>query len=160
MESDTPSAAARRFADRAHNAGVVVDVMTFPQGTRTAADAAAAIGCELAQIVKSLVFIADGEPIVVLVPGDRVVDEHHVRATLNVGSLSKASADAAKAATGYAIGGTPPFGHDRKLPVLADRGLLDHELVWAAAGGPAEVFSVDPHRLVEAADATIVQVTL
>lgn len=157
--SDTRSAAARRFTDRAINAGIVVDVMTFPQGTRTAADAAAAIGCDVAQIVKSLVFIADGEAIVVLVPGDRLVDEHHVRATLNVASLTKASADAAKAATGYAIGGTPPFGHDRKLSVLADSGLLDHDRVWAAAGGPAEVFSIDPHRLLEAADATIVQVT-
>lgn len=158
-EHDTTRTGRERFLERARTLGCQIHTTTFPATTRTAADAAAAIGCELGQIVKSLVFIADGEPVVALVAGDRRVDEAHVAHTLGLRELRKADAAEARAATGYAIGGTPPFGHDRPLTVVADSALLDHEVVWAAAGGPHDVFSLTPRRLIDLAQARVVDVS-
>lgn len=147
-----------RFIARAAALGVQVEHREFPQGTRTAADAAAAIGCDVAQIVKSLVFDADGEPVLVLTSGANRVDEHRVAANLGVVALGKADAARVREATGYAIGGTPPFGHDRTLRIVCDVDLTRHEVVWAAAGTPSTVFPIDPALLCEVTGATVIEV--
>ncbi|UNS97462.1 YbaK/EbsC family protein [Streptomyces tubbatahanensis] len=135
-----------------------VEVRTFPDGTRTAADAAAAIGCELSQIVKSLVFTADGAPVLVLMDGASRVDVGLVRDALGGAAVQRADADTVRAATGYAIGGVPPFGHATEMRVLADRGLLRHTAVWAAAGTPHSVFELAPATLIEQTGGTLVDV--
>lgn len=134
------------------------EVRRFPEATRTAAEAAAAIGCELSQICKSLVFDADGEPVLVLMDGASRVDVERVREELGVGKVTRAKADVVRETTGYAIGGVPPFGHRTRTRVLADRGLLGHDVVWAAAGTPYTVFPIEPEALVAHAGGTLVDV--
>jgi prolyl-tRNA editing enzyme YbaK/EbsC (Cys-tRNA(Pro) deacylase) len=124
------------------------EVRRFPEGTRTAADAAAAIGCSLGQIVKSLLFLASGRPVMVLVSGANRVDIGRL-AELTQGSVAKADAEVTRLATGFSIGGVPPFGHTDPLPVYVDRDLLGHPVVWAAAGRPDSVFAITPDRLLE-----------
>ena len=131
-----------------------VTVRSFPAGTRTAIDAARAVGCELGQIVKSLVFTAGGRPVVVLVSGANRLDEQKLSAVAGP-PVGKADAEVARAATGYAIGGVPPFGHATEVPVFMDRDLLGYATVWAAAGRPDSVFEIDPERLRELSDATV-----
>ena len=140
-----------RFASAAAALGLTLEIHRFPQGTRTAVDAARAVGCELGQIVKSLVFVADGEPFLALTSGSNRADPERLAATLGARDVRPASADEARAATGYAIGGTPPFGHPTPLRVLVDRDLLGHDVVWAAAGTPDSVFPIPPQDLVRAA---------
>ncbi|MEU3732675.1 YbaK/EbsC family protein [Streptomyces sp. NPDC033538] len=130
----------------------------FPEATRTAAEAAAAIGCELDQICKSLVFAADGVPVLVLMDGASRVDLERVREELGAGKVTRAKADVVRETTGYAIGGVPPFGHRSRTRVLADRSLLAHEVVWAAAGTPYAVFPMESKELVATAGATLVDV--
>ena len=137
-----------RFASAAAALGLTLEIHRFPQGTRTAVDAARAVGCELGQIVKSLVFVADGEPFLALTSGSNRADPERLAATLGARDVRPASADEARAATGYAIGGTPPFGHPTPLRVLVDRDLLGHDVVWAAAGRPDSVFPIPPQDLV------------
>lgn len=134
-----------------------MEVRAFPEATRTAAQAAEAIGCQLGQIVKSLVFEAEGSPVLVLMGGAARVDTERVRAALGAGSgeVRRAKPELVREATGYAIGGVPPFGHATGMRVLADRQLLGHDTVWAAAGTPHTVFPLAPERLVEYADATL-----
>jgi prolyl-tRNA editing enzyme YbaK/EbsC (Cys-tRNA(Pro) deacylase) len=129
------------------------EVRRFPEGTRTAEDAAGAVGCSLGQIVKSLVFLAAGLPVVALVSGANRLD------TARLGSLAgdpvvKADAETTRAATGYAIGGVPPFGHAQSLAVYVDRDLLGYAVVWAAAGRPDSVFAITPERLLEISGGT------
>ncbi|HZG03911.1 MAG TPA: YbaK/EbsC family protein [Streptomyces sp.] len=158
--STTPDAAAHpRFAAALAELGLDgVEIRAFPEATRTAAQAAEAVGCGLAEIVKSLVFEADGEPVMVLMDGASRVDVERVRRELGAGKVRRADAATVRAATGYAIGGVPPFGHVTKLRVLADRGLLAHDTVWAAAGTPHTVFPLDPRSLIAHAGATVVDV--
>ncbi|HEY8525056.1 MAG TPA: YbaK/EbsC family protein [Acidimicrobiales bacterium] len=130
-----------------------IEVRAFPEGTRTAADAAAAIGCKVAQIVKSLVFVVDGEPVVALVGGDDRLDEQRLAAAAGGREVRRANADEVRAATGYAVGGVPPFGHARELRCFVDDALFDHDVVWAAAGTPSHVFASRPDALVAAAGA-------
>jgi prolyl-tRNA editing enzyme YbaK/EbsC (Cys-tRNA(Pro) deacylase) len=132
-----------------------VAVREFPEGTRTANDAARAVGCEVGQIVKSLVFVAAGKPVVALVSGANRVDERRLGAVAGE-PVTKADATIARAATGYAIGGVPPFGHATDVPVFMDRDLLGHGRVWAAAGRPDSVFEISPERLRELSGATVV----
>jgi prolyl-tRNA editing enzyme YbaK/EbsC (Cys-tRNA(Pro) deacylase) len=141
--------------------GVEVRVTSFDGDTaaRTAADAAASIGVEVDQIVKSLVFVVGGAPVLVLTAGGRRVDLAKVAVLAGGGAVRKASADEVRAATGYAIGGTPPFGHATALPVLLDGRLTDFGEVWAAAGTPRDVFPIDPATLVEVTGARIADVT-
>jgi prolyl-tRNA editing enzyme YbaK/EbsC (Cys-tRNA(Pro) deacylase) len=122
-------------------AGLEVEIREFPAGTRTAADAAAAVGCEVAQICKSLVFRVDGDrPLLVIASGANRVDEARFGAR-------KADAAYVREQTGYAIGGVPPVGHARPIETVLDEDLLAHDVVWAAAGTPTAVFAVDPRRL-------------
>ncbi|MFC8347918.1 YbaK/EbsC family protein [Streptomyces sp. NPDC057280] len=133
-------------------------VRRFPEATRTATEAAAAIGCELSQICKSLIFAADGVPVLVLMDGASRVDVELVRGELGAEKVTRAKADVVRETTGYAIGGVPPFGHRTETRVLADRSLLEHDLVWAAAGHPHAVFPIAPEDLVAHAGATLVDV--
>ncbi|MFF7974074.1 YbaK/EbsC family protein [Streptomyces sp. NPDC007905] len=133
-------------------------VRRFPEATRTAAEAAAAIGCELSQICKSLVFAADGVPVLVLMDGASRVDVERVREELAAGKVTRADAGVVRETTGYAIGGVPPFGHRTRTRVLADRSLCAHDVVWAAAGTPHTVFPIEPKALVAHAGAALVDV--
>ncbi|MFF1846012.1 YbaK/EbsC family protein [Streptomyces sp. NPDC058217] len=156
-----PEAAAEahpRFADALRELGLDVEIRRFPEATRTAAEAAAAIGCDLSAIVKSLIFEADGAPVLVLMDGSSRVDVELVRRELGAGKVKRAGADLVRETTGYAIGGVPPFGHRTKTRVLADRGLLDHDVVWAAAGTPHTVFPLDPKTVIGHAGGTVVDV--
>ncbi|MFP3991917.1 YbaK/EbsC family protein [Streptomyces sp. E11-3] len=150
-----------RFAEALHELGLselIGEVRGFPDETRTAAQAAEAIGCELAQITKSLIFAADGVPILVLMDGASRVDLDLVRKELGAEKVTRANATLVRDTTGYAIGGVPPFGHRTRTRVLADRGLLDHATVWAAAGTPYTVFPMDPKTLITHAGGTLVDV--
>lgn len=152
-------AAHPRFAAALSALGIGdVEVRAFPDATRTAAQAAEAIGCELSQIVKSLIFEADGEPVLVLMDGASRVDVRLVQAELDAQSVKRADAALVREATGYAIGGVPPFGHVTGMRVLADRQLLDHEVVWAAAGTPHTVFALAPKPLIAHARGSLVDV--
>lgn len=134
-------------------------IRTFPEGTRTAADAAAAIGCEVRAIVKSLVFVTDdAQPVLALVNGASRADEQRLARAVGTGSVRMATADEVRTHTGYAIGGTPPFARVGRLRRVCDRRLLDLDEVWAAAGTPRDVFPIAPQRLVDLTDATVADV--
>jgi Cys-tRNA(Pro) deacylase len=139
-----------RVTAAARDADLAIEVERFPDGTRTAADAARAVGCEVAQIVKSLVFLADGTAVVALVSGANRVDPSRLAAAIGASEVRKADGDEARAATGFAIGGVPPFGHSTAVSVVVDRDLLGHETVWAAAGLPDAVFAISPAELLRA----------
>jgi prolyl-tRNA editing enzyme YbaK/EbsC (Cys-tRNA(Pro) deacylase) len=145
-----------RVVEAAAAAGLAIEVRRFPEGTRTAADAARAVGCEVDQIVKSLVFMADDRPVVALVSGANRVDLDRLASAAGATAARRADGDEARRATGFAIGGVPPFGHAAGTTVLVDRDLLAHGVVWAAAGLPDAVFEVDPAALVRASGGTVV----
>jgi prolyl-tRNA editing enzyme YbaK/EbsC (Cys-tRNA(Pro) deacylase) len=153
MADDELPASARRVREAAAALGLAIDVAVFPDGTRTAADAAAAVGCEVAQIVKSLVFMADERPVLALVAGSNRLDTSRLGAAAGASGVRQATADEVRAATSYAVGGVPPFGHPAPIPTWVDHDLLDHEVVWAAAGTPRHVFAIDPGELVAATGA-------
>lgn len=159
---DAPDSGAHpRFAEALSALGLDdlrTEIRRFPDATRTAAEAAAALGCELSEICKSLIFAADGVPVLVLMDGASRVDVELVRAELAAEKVTRARADVVRETTGYAIGGVPPFGHRTRTRVLADRSLLDHAVVWAAAGTPYTVFPMAPKDLVAHAGATLVDV--
>ena len=134
---------AAKVQERLRERGLDVEVQVLPDSTRTAAEAAAAIGCDVGQIVKSLVFCRGDEPVMVLCAGDRRVDARRL-------GLRPASADEARAATGFAIGGVPPLGHDRELDTVVDASLRRFETVWCAAGTPHAVFGVGTEALLAA----------
>lgn len=168
------SGAHPRFAEALEELGLLElhgRIRRFPDATRTAAEAAAAIGCGLSQICKSLIFevwgspLLDrgrepggGVPVLVLMDGASRVDVERVREELGARKVTRAGADTVRETTGYAIGGVPPFGHRTKTHVLADRSLLEHDTVWAAAGTPYTVFPMAPKTLVAHAGATPVDV--
>ena len=143
----------QRVVDAAASAGLSIEVVRFPDGTRTAVDAARAVGCDVAQIVKSLVFVVDGDPVIALVSGVDRLDPARLAQAMHGTHVRRADGDEARAATGYAIGGVPPLGHARPLPILIDDHLLAHGEVWAAAGLPDAVFRVAPLDLERAAGA-------
>lgn len=143
----------QRVIDAAATSGLRIEVVRFPDGTRTAEDAARAVGCTVGQIVKSLVFMLDGDPVMALVSGSDRLDPARLAAVMGGSLVRRADGDEVRAATGYAIGGVPPLGHARSLPVLIDEHLLAHAEVWAAAGLPDAVFRVAPLDLERAAGA-------
>jgi prolyl-tRNA editing enzyme YbaK/EbsC (Cys-tRNA(Pro) deacylase) len=118
------------------------DVHFFPQGTKTAHDAATAIGCHVAAIVKSLVFAVDEEPVVALIPGDLRLDTTKLANAAGGASCQRASLETVRTSTGFAAGGTPPFGHATPLRVFADPALRRYDPVWCAAGTPTTVFPI------------------
>ena len=145
----------QRVAEAARAAGLAIEVREFPEGTRTADDAARAIGVGVGQIVKSLVFMTDGHPVLCLVSGPNRVDAARLAVITGAADVRRASADEVERATGFAIGGVPPLGHAHPLPIYCDRDLLAFDIVWAAAGTPRAVFSAQPLALVKACRATV-----
>jgi Cys-tRNA(Pro) deacylase len=138
---------ARRVVDAAAALGLDIDVHEFPDGTRTAEDAARAIGVEVGQIVKSLVFLADGEPVVALVSGANQLDEAKLALAAGASSTGRASAERVREATGFPVGGVPPLGHANELATFVDVDLLAFDEVWAAAGTPHLNFAITPTEL-------------
>jgi len=136
--------------------GIVVESRRFPEGTRTALDAASAIGCDVGQIVKSLIFRVDGEVVLAYVSGANQLDESKLADAAGATSCARVDADVVRGATGFPIGGVPPFGHASPLRVFIDPDLLAYEVVWAAAGTWNDVFSLTPDELVAASRGTVV----
>jgi Cys-tRNA(Pro) deacylase len=128
-------------------AGVHTRIEEFPRSTRTAQEAAAAVGTSVGQIVKSLVFFAGDAPVLALVSGANQLDLDRL-AALTGAPIGKADADAVRRATGYSIGGVPPAGFPQPIPTFIDRDLLQYEVVWAAAGTPRHVFRITPADLI------------
>lgn len=145
------------FADVLVEVGIDSPVVAMDDSTHTAAEAAAAIGCELGQIVKSLLFVADGDPLLALVSGSNRVDEQLLGERLGV-ELGKANAKLVKEATGYSIGGVPPFGHATRLRTVIDPQLLTYDTIWAAAGTALSVFELTPEQLVAVTSGEVVSV--
>ncbi len=140
---------AQKVIDVATAAGVPVEVSEYPDGTRTAQDAATAVGCEVDQIVKSMIFDADGEIVLALTSGKNLVDCAVLAGLAGVSKCGRADADKVRSTTGFAIGGVPPFGHLHEVRTWIDPHLLSFDLVWAAAGTPRHVFAIAPADLVE-----------
>ena len=159
MSEDLPESA-RRVQLTLAAAGIDARVVELPRSTRTAVDAAAAVGCDVAQIAKSLVFrCADsGLPLLVIASGMNRVDEQLVSSYVNA-DIAKADADFVRSVTGFAIGGVPPLGHAARLRTLIDRDLTRFDTIWAAAGTPNAVVALDPRELIRATGGEVVAVT-
>ncbi len=151
---------AQKVADAACALGVDIEVQEHAVSARTAAEAAHAVGCEVGQIVKSLLFIVDAQPTLVLVSGANQLDEGKLAALCRVGKrrVQRSQADAARQVTGFAIGGIPPFGHPTRLPTYMDIDLVQYETIWAAAGTPHAVFAVAPQDLLRATNGMVAEV--
>ena len=153
--SDLPRSA-RRVRDALLGLGLPADIVRLADSTRTAPEAAAAVGCELGAIVKSLVMrgAGSGEPALVLVSGSNRADEALLARALGE-AVERPDAAFVREVTGYSIGGIPPVGHPAPLRTLLDEDLLRYEVVWAAAGHPHAVFGIAPSVLADAAGATV-----
>ena len=136
-----------RFSAAATRLGLEPDIVQFPEDTRTAAQAAAALKCELRQIIKSLVFKCEEQPVLALTAGDRQVDTEMLGALCG-GIIGKADAKIVREATGFAIGGVPPFGHASQLSCWIDQNIYRYEMAWGAAGTPDTVFAMQTADLV------------
>ena len=130
------------------------DILTLPDSTRTAAEAAAAVGCSVGEIAKSLVFRVGDRAVVAIMSGDNRLDPGKLAEALGE-QVGRADADFVRAATGFAIGGVPPLGHATPVPVFMDADLFRFERIWAAAGSPFSVFAIEPARLRDAGGATV-----
>ena len=145
-----------RVIAAAREAGLEITTRRFPEGTKTAADAAAAIGVSVGQIVKSLVFAVDGEIVMAYVSGANQLDEKKLAAAAGGAKCSRVDADAVRAATGYPIGGVPPLGLATQMRIFIDPDLLEYDEVWAAAGTWNDVFPIDPAKLAEVSEGLVV----
>lgn len=152
--------ASRRFQQAAAELGLTVEITEHAVSSRTAEEAGAACGCTVGQIVKSLIFrgAKSGRPIMLLVSGANRVDQIGVAKAIGE-PLDRPDAGYVRDLTGYAIGGIPPLGHKTAIATYIDRDLMQHAVIWAAAGTPNSVFPVAPERLAEFARATIISVT-
>jgi prolyl-tRNA editing enzyme YbaK/EbsC (Cys-tRNA(Pro) deacylase) len=150
---------AEEFAQRAREElGFEVDVHEFPEGTKTAEDAAAAVGCSVEQIASGIVLDADGDLVVSVTSGANRVDLEKIGALVGPESVAMADPDDVRETLGWSIGGVPPFCHDAAVPVFLDVTLTGHGTVWAAAGTPEAVFPIAPDRLRDLAGATVADV--
>ena len=147
----------QRVIDAGEALGIEVLPKHFPEGAKTAQDAADAIGCVVGQIVKSLIFGVDGEIVLAYVSGSNQLSEPKLAAAAGGERCERVDADAVRAATGFPIGGVPPFGHTTELRVFIDPDLLQYDEVWAAAGTWHDVFPLAPDALVEASGGTVVE---
>lgn len=148
-----------RVADALGAAGLAAEIRELSASTRTAEEAATAVGTTVPRIVKSLVFLADDTPILALVSGSNLLDTERLGTALGK-RISRADAATVRAATGFAIGGVPPLGHATALDVLIDRDLLQFDVVWAAAGTPHAVFPIAPADLVRATGGRVMELKL
>jgi prolyl-tRNA editing enzyme YbaK/EbsC (Cys-tRNA(Pro) deacylase) len=145
-----------RLAECARELGLELHVQRLEASTRTVKDAAVAVGCQESEIAKSIVFVADGDPVLCVASGRHRIDTGKLADALDAAVVRQAAAEEVRAATGFAIGGVPPFGHE--LPILFDESLLEHKRVWAAAGDPHSLFEVDPRELARCVEARVVAV--
>ncbi len=144
-----------RVVEAGRALGVDVQPRRFPEGTKTAQDAANAIGVGVGQIVKSLVFAVDGVVLMAYVSGANQLDEKKLAAAAGGAKCSRVDADVVREATGFPIGGVPPFGHTTQLRIFIDPDLLQYDEVWAAAGTWNDVFPIAPDDLVRASSAVV-----
>src|SRR5262245_27941012 len=149
-------AAVQRVVEALRAAGVAAAATEFSESTRTAEEAAAAVGATVGQIVKSLVFLAGDQPILVLVSGAHRADLTKLAQAAGV-PISRAGAETVRTATGYSIGGVPPLGHSQVLPTYLDYALQQYEIVWASAGTPNAVFPITPAELLRITGAVVVE---
>ena len=147
-----------RVIEAGRTLGLVVEPRRFPEGAKTAVDAANAIGCEVAQIVKSLIFGVDGEIVLAYVSGVNQLDERKLAVAAGGLMCRRVDAEVVREATGYPIGGVPPIGHATSLRVFVDPDLLVHEIVWAAAGTWHDVFPLSPLDLVRVSSGLVVEI--
>ena len=147
-----------RVTAAAKERGLEISTRRFPEGTKTAADAAAAIGVTVGQIVKSLVFGVDNEIVMALVSGSNQLDEKKLALAAGGSKCARVDADAVREATGYPIGGVPPFGHTTQLRVFVDPDLLQYDEVWAAAGTWNDNFGANPNDIVRVAGGVVTNV--
>ena len=145
-----------RVIQTAQDLGLDVDVQRLESSTKTVSEAASAVGCQEGEIAKSIVFVCDGEPMVCVASGAHRIDMDRIADVLDCAEVRQATAEEVRAATGFAIGGVPPFGHG--LSVVLDEALLAHERVWAAAGDPHSLFCVDPRELAGCTTASVAAV--
>ena len=146
----------QKVVQAARGLGLEIEVKTLDRSTRTVAEAAEAVGADPAQIAKSLVFVSDGDPVVAVVSGAHRADMDLLAEAFDCAEVRQASPDEVRAATGFAVGGVPPFGHD--LPVVFDETLCDHDLIYAAGGDGNTLIAVEPKALARAIDARIIAV--
>jgi prolyl-tRNA editing enzyme YbaK/EbsC (Cys-tRNA(Pro) deacylase) len=145
-----------KVINSARDLGLQVQVRRLPESTATVEQAAKAVHCLHGQIAKSIVFIADGDPVLCIASGSHRVDPERLAEAFDVAEVRMATADEVRAATGFSIGGVPPFGHG--LPVVLDEELLDHESVWAAGGDGHSLFEIAPSKLAECTHAVVAPV--
>ena len=145
-----------RVVEAARALGLEIVPRRFPDGTKTAADAAAAIGVELGQIVKSLIFAVDGEVVLAYVSGSNQLDEKKLALAAGGLKCTRVDADVVRQATGFPIGGVPPFGHSTQLRVFVDPDLLQYDEVWAAAGTWNDNFGANPNDIVRVAGGVVI----
>jgi prolyl-tRNA editing enzyme YbaK/EbsC (Cys-tRNA(Pro) deacylase) len=159
MEAAKLSPSAQRVQDVLRNQGYANEVVEMPQTTRTSKEAAAAIGCSVAQIAKSLIFRGkdSGRPYLVIASGPNRVNEGAIAERVGE-AIEKPDADYVVAQTGYVIGGVAPLGHTQKMPTFIDADLLKYETIWAAAGDPFAVFQLTPDELVRMTSGEVVSV--
>ncbi|GLY72040.1 hypothetical protein Airi01_003070 [Actinoallomurus iriomotensis] len=145
-------------AARLRELGATGEVRELPDAAPTAVAAAAQLGCEVGAIANSLIFAADGEPLLVLTSGAHRVDTAKVAALIGVAKVKRADPEFVRAATGHPIGGVAPVGHPRPVRTLVDKWLAEHEVVWAAAGHPHTIFPTSYDELVRITGGTPVEV--
>jgi prolyl-tRNA editing enzyme YbaK/EbsC (Cys-tRNA(Pro) deacylase) len=145
-----------KVAQAARELKLDVQIKTLDTPTRTVAEAAEALGVEPGQIAKSIVFVADGEPVVCVASGGHRVDIDVLALAFDCAQVTQAAPDQVRAATGFAVGGVPPFGHG--LPVIMDEALCDYDVVYAAGGDGFTLFEIDPRKLAEATGARLIAV--
>jgi Cys-tRNA(Pro) deacylase len=156
MTEDKTHPNVARVKESARAAGLEIAVRRFPEGTKTAQDAADAIGVTVGQIVKSLVFGVDGEVVMALVSGSNQLDEKKLAAAAGGATCHKVDADAVREATGFPIGGVPPLGLATQMRIFIDPDLMQYDEVWAAAGTWNDVFAVSPRELATATGGVVV----
>ncbi|MBL7164091.1 MAG: YbaK/EbsC family protein [Anaerolineales bacterium] len=153
------SSSARRVQDALDQLGLVLQVVELPNSTRTAADAAQAIGCTAAQIAKSLIFSVkeSDRPVMVIASGINRVNEKSIASILGE-KIGKADADFVRQRTGFVIGGVPPVGHIEQVETFLDEDLLQYDEIWAAAGTPHAVFRLTPDDLIRATGGKVISI--
>ena len=154
------SPSVERVTAAAKAAGIELDIIEYPDGTRSAADAATAVGCDVAQIVKSMIFDSESGLVLALTSGIHQVDPELLARAVGVPACGRADADHVRQATGFAIGGVAPFGHLSPISAVIDPHLLTFDTVWAAAGTPRHVFPISPSVLQEISAATTATFTV
>jgi len=152
------SSGQEKFREKVKSLGLKLEIVSLPQSTKTAVEAAQAIGCQVAQIAKSIVFkTAGGKPILVIVSGVNRVDEEKLGRILG-DKVQKADADFVRTETGFVIGGVPPFGHKKKITTFIDKDLFNFSEIWAAAGDSFSVFKTTASELLRVSRAETIEV--